>query len=175
MRESLDAEIADARANVPAEIAAAIRSALICVPMRDADRLRTGPGWVARARVTDAGNRWGRDVGKGEGAWDFFIVSPLTVNEEIHFGLKGTDLEALQIPGCVRPRFDDHAWHLIKKWHSSVPRWKVLGFPEGHCLEKPRETATTTGAAKVKPSFGSTHLPLGSRASWMTMYRSLEC
>jgi len=82
MRESIDAEIADARANVPAEIPAAIRSALICVPMRDADRLRTGPGCVARARVTDAGSRWRRDVGKGEGAWDFFIVLPLAVNEE---------------------------------------------------------------------------------------------
>ncbi len=45
--------------------------------------------------------------------------------------------------------FADHARHLIEKLPFAVPRWKVLGFPKGDCLEKLRAAATTMDAAKV--------------------------
>lgn len=67
MRESIEEEILEARANAPADIPAAIRSALTCAPMRDADELRaTGAGCRGRMRVTEAGSRNGRALGSGD-------------------------------------------------------------------------------------------------------------
>ncbi|WP_418120870.1 hypothetical protein [Variovorax sp. 350MFTsu5.1] len=40
MRESIDAEIPETKANWPADIPAAMRNALTCAPMAEADVLR---------------------------------------------------------------------------------------------------------------------------------------
>jgi len=67
MRESIDAEIPEPNANRPADIPAAMRSALTCTPMRDADELRaTDAGRRGRTRVTEAGRRNGRAIGRGD-------------------------------------------------------------------------------------------------------------
>jgi len=67
MRESIDGEISDPAASCPADSPAAMRSALTWTPIRAAHELRaTGAGRRGRIRVTEAGNRSGRAVGKGD-------------------------------------------------------------------------------------------------------------
>ncbi|BEP48330.1 hypothetical protein GmRootV116_20260 [Variovorax sp. V116] len=67
MRESIEAETPEAFASEPADISAAMRSALTCAPMRAADMLRTtGVDCRGRKCVTERGSRNGRAVGRGE-------------------------------------------------------------------------------------------------------------
>ncbi|BEP60024.1 hypothetical protein GmRootV213_05780 [Variovorax sp. V213] len=67
MRESIEEEIPEVLASTPADTSAAMRSALTCAPMRNADRLRTtGAGCRSGTLVTETGSRRGRAVGKGE-------------------------------------------------------------------------------------------------------------
>jgi len=76
MRESIERDTPDAQAKSPPDCPVAIRSALTCSPMRDADALRTtGAGRFGWARVTDAGSRRGRAVGNGEGNRPLLIES----------------------------------------------------------------------------------------------------
>ncbi|WP_454907884.1 hypothetical protein [Variovorax gossypii] len=48
------------------------------------------------------------------------------------------------------PHFVEHAAHLIEQLPLAVPRWKVLGYPEGNCLQRLRELATTVEDAQVQ-------------------------
>ncbi|BEP64477.1 hypothetical protein GmRootV213_50310 (plasmid) [Variovorax sp. V213] len=67
MRESIEEEIPDIFASAPPDTSAAMRSALTCVPMRAADRLRTtGAGCRGRTRVTETGNLKRRVLGSGD-------------------------------------------------------------------------------------------------------------
>lgn len=64
------------------------------------------------------------------------------------------DLVVLSEAQCSEPtivswaHFAEHARHLIERLPFAVPRWKVLGFPEGDCLEKLRQQAMTMDAVK---------------------------
>lgn len=48
------------------------------------------------------------------------------------------------------PHFAEHAGHLIERLPLAVPRWKVLGYPEGDCLRRLRELATTVEAVQLQ-------------------------
>ena len=67
MRESIEAEICDARNKPLADTPAAILRALTCVPTRAAEALRAmGAGRRGWVRVTVAGSCKTRTVGRGE-------------------------------------------------------------------------------------------------------------
>jgi hypothetical protein len=69
MRESIEEEIPEACASAPPDTSAAMRSALTCAPMRDADALRTtGDDRRSFAGNAEAGSRIGRAVGSGDGS-----------------------------------------------------------------------------------------------------------
>ncbi|MDP9606430.1 UNVERIFIED_ORG: hypothetical protein J2W38_006250 [Variovorax paradoxus] len=46
--------------------------------------------------------------------------------------------------------FSEHAAHLIERLPLAVPRWKVLGYPEGACLQRLRELATTVETVRLQ-------------------------
>lgn len=49
-----------------------------------------------------------------------------------------------EAPTIVRwADFSEHAAHLMERLPLIVPRWKVFGYPEGACLQRLRELATT--------------------------------
>jgi hypothetical protein len=46
--------------------------------------------------------------------------------------------------------FTQHAAHLIEWLPLVVPRWKVLGYPEGACLQQLRDLATTVETVQLQ-------------------------
>ncbi|MDP9605555.1 UNVERIFIED_ORG: hypothetical protein J2W38_005369 [Variovorax paradoxus] len=46
--------------------------------------------------------------------------------------------------------FAEHAAHLIEQLPLAVPRWRVLGYPEGACLHRLRDLATTVETVQLQ-------------------------